>query len=223
MFSSKHYAFTTRFFESLRLSKRESFLKVQLSSAPINLPEKKDLDALGTVYPLTGTNFDAVMLRKEEVEFFLQKKLEDVFAECPANRSYEIQNGYIVNIDLHQQKALLEAINQKNPKLKLGFFTRQAADKVCEILNRAQVHKRSNIWWFWTGEKLNAPVLDIEKKDLDFTEYHLVFEDRLQNLDQHRFAFRFIGGGLKYYFAPGQLNTQTAVVFGARRQIQSEE
>lgn len=168
------------------------------------------LEALGVVYYVPGTNFQAVLLEKDAVENFTGKKLEEIFANCPKNKEYETRGGFIVDVDLHQQVALLKAINDKNPKLKIGMFNYRASENVQKVLKAAKIDRKFKVDWFWTGEK--SPGYLDEKK---YVKPGLVFENELKDIDG-----RYFGREIHYgsgYFLIDDKDRAGVVVFGALR------
>jgi hypothetical protein len=105
------------------VQKAEVFLKSQLKISSIGSSKAPfKLKDLGMVFEVRDTNFLGVILKKEGVEKVTGEKLEKIFASCPANKKYSVVDGYITDIDLHQNIALLEALNDAGLDKKMGMF-----------------------------------------------------------------------------------------------------
>lgn len=190
--------------------------EVEQIAAALNTMEKSinRFEALGTVYKIPGTEFTAVMLKKDSVEKELGESLEKFFADCPTHQSYQVKNGYIVNIDWYQQLALLEAISEKIPKLKIGLFNYRAAENVAKVLKESDAHKKFQISWFWTGEPFKKS-LGEDKQMLD--EPNLIFEDRLNEFDAPSFFNYDFVEGKAYSIDYDGHNSLGGIVFGFKR------
>jgi hypothetical protein len=183
-------------------------LKILESNEKIS---SSDLSKLGEIYEVKTGNkkYDAVMLKVSNLKEW-GIALETVFEDCPYHKKYSTRNGFIIDIDLYQQAALLKAINKKNPKLKIGMFNHRAAGDVYKVLYNAGVHNKSDIRWFWTGEKFPG-----NWDEKSFAEPGLVFEDKLNGIADIRFVYRNIDFGRAGYDDPVVHNLNGAVVFGA--------
>lgn len=172
-----------------------------------------DLSKLGAVYEVKIGNkkYDAVMLKVSSLKEW-GIDLETVFKDCPYNKEYSTRDGFIVDVDLYQQAALLKALNKKNPKLKIGMFNHLAAEDVYKALNKANVHNKSDIWWFWTGEKFPG-----NWNEKSFAKPGLVFANNLEDIEGSRFVVRRIDYGYADTYDPVLHYLNGAVVFGAQK------
>ncbi len=143
-----------------------NFLQKRLNWIPLIPPRLQGtelravLAQLGEVHEVPlgkNKNSVAVLLKLAEVKEFLNvKDLTEVFA-CVKGLRQESgeKNGFIMDVDLYQQRALLAAIMAKEPRLKdvFGFYNLRGSRKLYEVLSAQGFYKRTGIYWVWTGEK----------------------------------------------------------------------
>ena len=118
------------------------------------------LARLGEVHdvPLgANKNSVAVLLKLAEVKTFLGvENLTEVFARVEGLRQESGEkNGFIADVDLDQQRALLAAIVSQEPGLKdvFGFYNLRGSRKLYKVLSVQGFCNRTGIYWVWTGEK----------------------------------------------------------------------
>jgi hypothetical protein len=179
---------------------------------------RSPLAALGTVYRVG--QYDVVMLKKENLEIYLGVTLatffERVYPELK-DKSYGVTEtgGYLHNISGRQNAALMEAINEKFPKLNVRMLNFSAAEEVAKILKERQVHKDFGNWWIKTGTVLKE---DVSWEEQDFEEPGLVSAEEIKHLpEETKFVYRGIDEGDGAWDFPGSLLYRGLVIFAIER------
>jgi len=174
-----------------------------------------DLSKLGQIYKIKIGNksYGTILLKVENLKAF-GIDLNIVFANCPYNKSYGTRDGFIINIDLYQHIALMRAIHEKAPKLKIGLFNYRAAKIASDVLRETPIYKESfTDWdWFWTGEKFLKHVYWNEKA---YPEPALVFENELNYIDYQDFIMYCFGSIEAVAHKPGLHNPDGVAILGA--------
>ncbi len=179
------------------------------------------LEQLGEVYdvPLgANKNSVAVMLKLDNVKKFLGvADLKRVFVVAGVRQEYQVnQAGFIVDVDLHQQKVLLEAIVNVGaihelPLHSLGFYNLRGSRKLYEVLSAQGFYGRTNIWWIWTGEK-HVP----DRAEDAYPEPEILTSDSIGEIRDGHFVFRNVDHDFWYDFRPTIHYAVGGVVFGGR-------
>jgi hypothetical protein len=169
------------------------------------------IQKIGIILDVPNTNFLAILLKKEGVEKVTGKSLEQIFSECPKNKSYKTKNGLILDIDLYQQFALLKAINNTNPKLNLGFFNAPALQNVRDALYDSNVHMRLGVHWFWGGD--NFFEIRLKKPD----QPSLISADKISFKKDEPYINIQIHYGIPSAMTPDYHDDQGGVVFGIEK------
>ncbi len=201
------------------------FLKTYLEWTPITPPRLQGdelralLAQLGEVYEVPlgkNKNSVAVVLKLAEVKRFLGiEDLTEVFVGVEGLRQESGEkNGFIVDVDLHQQKALLAAIVNVGaihelPLHSLGFYNLRGSRKLYDVLNAQGFYGRTNILWIWTGEKY----VPNQAEDA-YPEPEILTLDSIGEIRDGRFCLRYVGNGLWYDDAPVDRLDDDGVVFG---------
>ncbi|HAR64061.1 MAG: hypothetical protein DKM50_14105 [Candidatus Margulisiibacteriota bacterium] len=170
------------------------------------------LRTIGITYDVdhsNGLKTTAVMLTADGVKQ-LGIDLDTVFNGC-SKKTYDVKNGILVNLDLYQQKALLDAIIAKQPELadKLGFYNLKGSKAVYEKLNKENVHNKNDIWWFWTGERYTG-----NNKHDSYPAPKIITSSEINDFKNSRFCHRNIDDGKGYDYNPDFYRNDGAVVLG---------
>ncbi|MBU0580948.1 MAG: hypothetical protein KKA19_07200 [Candidatus Margulisbacteria bacterium] len=142
-------------------------------------------------------------------------KIKSAFYEVEPNKANGFEGcvfgGYLVNLDMYQQAALLKAIVAKCPEYKdsVGLYNVKASDNVYKKLNEAGFPKK-RIYWFWTGEKF---------KDRSLSSYaapglSTAESVKKEDIQSYRFCFRYIDNGYWCDGDPDYCGSDGAVVLG---------
>jgi DNA modification methylase len=195
--------------ESVEPEKAESELLKDRIISLINKDEEKAASAI-----------NAWVAKKENIEIYLGVTLatffERVYPELK-DKSYGVTEtgGYLHNISGRQNAALMEAINEKFPKLNVRMLNFSAAEEVAKILKERQVHKDFGNWWIKTGTVLKE---DVSWEEQDFEEPGLVSAEEIKHLpEETKFVYRGIDEGDGAWDFPGSLLYRGLVIFAIER------
>jgi hypothetical protein len=183
---------------------------------PIEAPSP--LAALGTVYRVG--KYDVVLAKKENIEIYLGVTLATFFEGVYPGlkeKSYGVteKGGYLCDLTGRQSAVLMEAINQKFPKLNIKMLNFSAAEDVAKILKERQVHKDYGNWWIKTGTVLNE---EVAWEDQEFDEPGLVSTEDIKHLpEETKFVYRGIDEGAGAWDFPGSLLYRGLVIFAIER------
>lgn len=176
------------------------------------------LKALGTVYRVG--KYDVVLAKKENIEIYLGVTLatffERVYPELSEKR-YGVteKGGYLHDLNGRQIAAVMEAINEKFPKLNVRMLNFAAAEDVAKVLKERQVHKDFGNAWIKTGTVLNE---DVSWEEQEFDEPGLVSAQDIKHLpEETKFVYRGIDEGAGAWDFPGSLLYRGLVIFAIER------
>jgi len=115
------------------------------------------IETPGAVYKIPGKNIEMVILNKTGIEKLLNTNLKDLFSKLnPGIHVYE-RGGYLIGLDVNQQKDLLKMVNdalKKNgSKNKMEMLTQMEANDLAKVLSDKKFGEDYDLIWFWTGEK----------------------------------------------------------------------
>ena len=143
--------------------------------------------------------------------------LDKVFIGCGGKEKFDpatdIKNGFLVNLDLYQQAALLKAIVQKCPKEiqgEIGLYNLRASRDVYEILDEKGLVAK-DIYWFWTGEQYKP-----DQAESKYSAPGLVTADKLskEDIKSGRFCYRNVNNDHWFDNDPVNYGNNGAVVLG---------
>lgn len=118
-----------------------------------------------------------------------------------SNKTGIVKNGYIVNIDLYQQVAILGVIEKKAGLYnRIGFYNLNGSMCVHQT-DAAKLWKAKQISWFWTGEIFNESFnrRDYKKEGIIYINDN----DLLDNLKENsQFFSRSINDSMCHNYSP---------------------
>jgi MoxR-like ATPase len=139
---------------------------------------------------LAGKSAGAVIVTEAGLKQLLgTADLSGLFAACPKKDYKVTPTGVMVDLDLHQQKAILKALTDKYPQVvdkKLGLITAEGVAQTGNNLN--ELLQKNCVSWFYSGERkalpkgsdkylsagiVTAKELFIPKKDNSFTIHQI--------------------------------------------------
>ncbi len=201
-----------------------NFLQKRLNWAPLTPPRLQGaelravLAQLGEVHEVPlgkNKNSVAVLLNLAKVKTFLGvENLAEVFARVEGLRQKSREkNGFIVDVDLYQQRALLAAIVAKEPRLKdvFGFYNLQGSRKLYEVLSAQGFCGRTGIYWVWTGEK-HVP----DQAEDAYPEPEILTLDSIGEIRDGHFVCRCVDSGRWNGSRPADRVDGGGVVLGGR-------
>ena len=201
-----------------------NFLQKRLQWTPLTLPRLQGMELrallaqLGEVHnvPLgKNKNSVAVLLKLAEVKTFLGvENLVEVFARVEGLRQESGEkNGFIMDVDLYQQRALLAAIVAREPCLKdvFGFYNLRGSRKLYEVLSAQGFYKRTGIYWVWTGEK-HVP----DQAEDAYPQPGILTLDSIGEIRESLFVYRDVGGDYWFGVRPTDRHDRGGVAFGGR-------
>ena len=208
--------------------KRESLPIVQISVTPREL-----LQRIGTTYEINhdnGMKTMASVLTYKGVKA-LGIDFKEVFKDCGSSNTdwnenehhwesnpYSIINkkGYLVNLDLYQQVALLKAIAEKLPKDQrdnVSLYNLRASMTVHETVGKETLKGLLGVWWMWTGQRHLRAKYEVE----DYPDDAMVNLKALSSLADSRFCFLDVKEEGKWVRVdPNVKFYGAAVIIGAR-------
>ncbi|HAR63235.1 MAG: hypothetical protein DKM50_08235 [Candidatus Margulisiibacteriota bacterium] len=166
------------------------------------------IEKLGTSYNLNheyGINTKAVLVSYEGVSS-LGVDLSHVFEGLEVPKA-----GFVLNLRLDKQKALLDAVIKKYPELKeeLGFYNLEGSKAVYKKMREQNDHL-TDIMWFWTGE-----IYTYGKRNDSEPVAGIVNSDKIGDLKESYFYIRTLEGDY-WDVKPGECSPSGALVLGIK-------
>ncbi len=189
---------------------------------------RRILEQLGEVYEVPlgeNKNSVAVLLKLAEVKRFLGvADLKEVFVVAGVRQEYQVnQAGFIVDVDLHQQKALLAAIVNVGAIHELslhslGFYNLRGSRKLYEVLNAQNFYQCTDIWWVRTGERHNPDygASNTRAAEKKYAEAGIVTLGDIGEIRDSYFVRRDVDNGRWDNIRPTHLSGGGCVAFGGR-------